>query len=297
MKKRMLATACALLFTASVVFSNEPSQKPMALVFTKSSGYEHGATKRRKDALSLAEKRLKEMFEARGFDVEVTKDGTVFDRDLARFKVFVFFTHGNLFEAGKDGQPPMTPAGKKALLEAIASGAAFVGLHSASTTFMAGDGSVDPYLAMVGGSFKGHVWTQDGIAKVVSPAFPGLEKAPAESTLREEWTLFKDLDPNIRVILALDTRDMDPVKGKAYREQPLHPVAWVKMHGKGRVFYNALGQEPAVWDAEIFKQTMQSGLDWALGKTQADLTPNLTTLIPQAKLMPSKGDMEKPAAK
>jgi type 1 glutamine amidotransferase len=169
------------------------------------------------------------------------------------------------------------------LLKAVAAGTPFVGLHSAATTFVTKDGPADPYIAMVGGAFEAHTWTQDG-AVVVPPVFPGLEKLTAPVTVREEWTKFKQLDPNLRVILALETKDMDPVKGKAYQDLPQHPVAWVKMFGQGRVFYNSMGQEPPVWDSELFQVTMQAGLDWALGKTDADLTPNLLQVMPKAKV-------------
>lgn len=254
-----------------------------ALVFTKASGYEHSIVARKGKPLSFAETRLKQMLEAHGLTVECTKDGTVFDGDLSRFKVFVFFTHGDLFEAGKDGQPPMTPAGKEALLKAVAAGTPFVGLHSASTTFVTKDGPVDPYLAMVGGAFEAHTWTQDGAVVVPPPVFPGLERLAWPVTVREEWTKFKQLDPNIRVILALETKNMDPVKGKAYQDLPQHPVAWVKMHGQGRVFYNSLGQEQPVWDSELFHVAMQAGLDWVLGKTTADTKPNLLPVMPKVK--------------
>ncbi len=230
-----------------------------ALVFTKASGYEHSIVVNKNKPLSIAEQRLKEMLEARGFIVEATKDGTVFDGDLTRFKMFVFFTHGDLFEAGKDGQPPMTPNGKEALLKAVAAGTPFVGLHSACMAFVRKDGPLDPYLAMVGGEFQAHTWTQDGTIVVVPPALPGLEKLPGPVTVREEWTKFRNLDPNIRVILALGTKNMDSVKGKAYQDLPFYPVAWVKMHGKGRVFYNSMGQEQPVWDTELFKVTMEAG--------------------------------------
>jgi hypothetical protein len=80
------------------------------------------------------------------------------------------------------------------------------------------------------------------------------------------------------------TKDMDPVKGKAYRDLPQHPVAWVRNFGRGRVFYNSLGQELPVWDSELFQVTMQAGLDWVLGKTQADPTPNLLQVMPKVNV-------------
>jgi hypothetical protein len=40
-----------------------------------------------------------------------------------------------LTETGSDKNPPMSPAGKAALLEAIHNGKGFIGTHSATDTF------------------------------------------------------------------------------------------------------------------------------------------------------------------
>ena len=35
--------------------------------------------------------------------------------------------------------------------------------------------------------------------------------------------------------------------------------------GKGRVFYNALGHEKAVWESSWFRELMLNGIKWAMG--------------------------------
>ncbi len=262
-----------------------------ALVFTKASGYEHGIVRRQKDKLSFAEERLQQMLRQRGFEVEATKDGAVFDGDLGRFALFVFFTHGNLLEAGKDGNPPMSAEGKGKLLAAIEGGTPFVGLHSASTTFhrvkeqMAEP--LDPFLMMVGGEFRAHTFTQEGSVAITQPALPGLDSAASPEVVREEFTMFQSLDPGMQVLATMDPRTMDEKKGSAYRKQSLHPVAWVRMHGKGRVFYNSLGQEQPLWDAPIFLALMKAGLDWATGQSAHTPVSNLQTVIPDAPMLPT----------
>src|SRR6202049_5284124 len=72
------------------------------LFFTKSAGFEHDGVKRTGGALSLAEKTLAQIGKRHGFDVVGTKDGRVFDGNLARYDGFCFFTHGNLLEPGTD---------------------------------------------------------------------------------------------------------------------------------------------------------------------------------------------------
>jgi len=54
------------------------------------------------------------------------------------------------------------------------------------------------------------------------------------------------------------------------------------MHGKGRVFYTSLGHREDVWSSKIFEQLLLGGLSWAMGGLQADITPNLDQVAPQA---------------
>jgi uncharacterized protein len=43
-------------------------------------------------------------------------------------------------------------------------------------------------------------------------------------------------------------------------------LAWTKSVGKGRMFYTALGHEPAVWQDERFQQHLVGGIKWAMGR-------------------------------
>ena len=70
-----------------------------------------------------------------GFEVNATKDGRVFDGDLSGYDAFFFYSTGNLFEAGNDKTPPMTPKGKEALLAAVRGGKGLLGSHCASDSF------------------------------------------------------------------------------------------------------------------------------------------------------------------
>ena len=55
----------------------------------------------------------------RGFDVECTNDGRVFEGDLGGYDAIAFYTSGDLTRPAPDGSAPMSPAGKQRLLEAI----------------------------------------------------------------------------------------------------------------------------------------------------------------------------------
>jgi type 1 glutamine amidotransferase len=51
-------------------------------------------------------------------------------------------------------------------------------------------------------------------------------------------------------------------------------IAWVKRYGRGRVFYNALGHTPEVFQDPKLLQHFLAGIQYALGDLKADDTPS-----------------------
>jgi uncharacterized protein len=257
------------------------------LLFTKSSGFEHDAVKRNGAAPSLSEATLSDLGEQHGFDVVATKDGGIFDGDLARYDAFFFFTTGNLTEEGTDEMPPMSARGKQALLSAIRAGKGFIGVHSASDTFHSKgklfetQAHPDPYIAMLGGEFVSHGDQQEARVKVIDPKFPGLLGSEA-FTLKEEWYSLKNFAPDIHVLLVLET---DGMQGAEYRRPPF-PLAWIRKEGKGRVYYNAMGHRDDVWTSKRFRNMLVGAVVWATGATDAPPLANMSRVTPQARVMP-----------
>src|SRR5918998_1327877 len=71
--------------------------KRRILFFSKSSGYEHAAIKRKGEELSFAEKQLTDLGAKHNFEVTCTKDGSVFTAEnLAKYDAFFFYTTGDL---------------------------------------------------------------------------------------------------------------------------------------------------------------------------------------------------------
>ena len=96
----------------------DDKMKKRILFFTKSSGFEHDPVKRSGAAPSLSELTLSTIGKKHGFEIVATKDGRVFDGDLAQYDAFLFYTTGDLTELGTDEMPPMSALGKQALLSA-----------------------------------------------------------------------------------------------------------------------------------------------------------------------------------
>jgi hypothetical protein len=61
----------------------------------------------------------------------------------------------------------------------------------------------------------------------------------------------------------------------------------VHLYGKGRVFYTSLGHREDIWRDPVFQSVLHGGIDWALHRFDADITPNLGEVAPQANALPA----------
>jgi type 1 glutamine amidotransferase len=280
--------------TAALGFSGFPlawagspgEKKQKLLFFTRSAGFEHSVVRREGGQLSYAEKVFTEMCRRAGLEVECTKDGRVFDGDFGQYDVIVFYTSGDLTKPNERNTPPMTLEGKQKLLDAIAAGRGFVGLHSATDTFLSKGPrdeiqvEVDPYIAMLGGEFVGHDEQQEASPILATRKFPGAGDIGMAEGLgfTEEWYALKNFANDLHVIVIQETMMM---KGAHY-QRPDFPITWARMHGKGRVFYTSLGHREDIWVNPFFQAIAMGGLAWALGNVDADITPNIAEVTPQA---------------
>ena len=100
--------ATAALPVSPFAHGQETAKAGKILHFDFSTEWEHPPTVNEADGTSFSAKNIKQLGERLGFDVDVTKDGSVFDRDLSQYKAFVFYTCGDLGKApeGKAGGSP-----------------------------------------------------------------------------------------------------------------------------------------------------------------------------------------------
>jgi uncharacterized protein len=285
----------------------DSAPKKKILFFTKSSGFEHSVISWKKGKPSYAENVLLELGPKQNWEFTFSKDGSLFTPQyLAQFDAFFFYTTGDLCSKGTDGEPPMSPEGKQALLDAVKNGKAFVGTHSAADTFHTANESkkgpdryvdhganADPYVQMIGGEFIKHGAQQKATMRNVDPAFPGFTKLGKGFELMEEWYSLKDFASDMHVLLVQETETM---KGLEYSRGP-YPATWTRMHGKGRVFYTSMGHREDVWTNPMFQEILIGGLTWAMGGEPAKISPNLLQAAPRAReLPPFPKKEEKPAA-
>ncbi|MDP9338532.1 MAG: ThuA domain-containing protein [Acidobacteriota bacterium] len=300
---RTAAMGGAVLALSSSPF---PAGKRSVLVFTKSSAWEHDVVKTTGRNPSIVERAIRELGKKNGFEVDATKDGRIFNsKEFRAHSAIFFFTTGDLTKSATDAQPPMTEQGKKALLDAVADGLGFVGVHAASDTFhtqpdpedrsnryIAHGESSDPYLRMLGGEFITHgsePRLQTANLIVNDPNFPGLQGVKPPVSFNEEWYSLKDFATDMHVILTLDTHGMS---GECYQRPP-YPVTWARLHNKGRVFYTAMGDRSENWQNTFFLDQLGGGIRWAAGEAKANLNKNLTQVAPGFAQIPPQTPAKK----
>ena len=299
--KRAPFLLCLLLAIPATALA-KPKPKRI-LFFTRSQGFEHSIVTASEAGPPFAMGVLSALAMPNNWEVVHSKDGGLITAEnLAKFDAFVFLTTGDLTALKENdkkpapstdpNQLPMTPEGKTALLAAVAAGKGFVGLHNASDTFHSpgqwaqnqAPEQVDPFIAMLGGEFVGHGDQQNASLRVIDKRFPGFADIGPNLAFKEEWYSLKNLPSDLHALLVIDTADMT---GAVYKRPP-YPVAWARKHGKGRVFYTALGHREDVWTMPEFQKMLVGGIQYALGVVQADVRPNVKQVAPLFQDLPKK---------
>jgi type 1 glutamine amidotransferase len=283
MKLLNFAVFSLILLTGGICQADNDAVR--ILFFSKSSGFEHSVISWKNGQPSHAEKVLTELAKKHSWQFEFSKDGSKFGPDyLKQFDTVIFYTTGDLTQAGKDKQPAMTHEGVKALFDYINGGGGFIGLHCASDTFHK-MGSIPKYhnhdckndfICMLGGEFNGHGKQQTATNYVINPKFPGYENIGKSFSLHEEWYALKNINPDLHALQVIETEGMN---GGMY-DRPNYPVAWARMEGKGRVYYNAMGHREDVWDGELFQNMIIGAVDWTRGAKDVEIPANLKEVAP-----------------
>ncbi|MEO5804161.1 MAG: ThuA domain-containing protein [Verrucomicrobiota bacterium] len=297
--KPICSLALFLLFALPIENLRAEAKSKRILFFSKSSGFEHSVIKKSGEEPSHAEKILTEIGAKNNIEFTFTKNGLVFTpSNIAKYDAFFFYTTGDLTEEGKDKNPPMSPEGKAAFLEAIKKGKGFIGTHSATDTFHSPGNKehgearyqpdadkTDPYVKMIGAEFIKHGEQQTSRMIVADKKFPGMSAVKQDFAPLEEWYSLKNFAPDLHVLLIQDTAGM---RNNMYQRPP-YPVTWARMHGKGRVFYTSMGHREDIWTNPVFQEVLAGGINWAVGNVNADVKPNIDRVTPKAnELPPSK---------
>lgn len=243
------------------------AQETRILFLHKSEGFEHSPIAQKDGEPTYAGRILARLAAENDASFAETKDASLINAEnLKNYDLVIFYTQGDLTKPGKDGAPVMGPDGVKDLLAWVKNGGCFMGFHSASDTFHTGPGeTLSPYLEMVGAEFTGHGPQFKGVLKVVDPSHPAMVSLPETWAVMEEWYAFdKYVKDKIHVLAILEPGE-EGVKTKypAYAKGA-YPIIWCRAYGDGKVYFNGLGHNEAVWDDAAFQKSIVDAASWLL---------------------------------
>jgi type 1 glutamine amidotransferase len=255
---RFKSAAGLIAILASWILGAQEPQLPKVLFFANPMGSDNDVIRRPgPDVLSVAERYFTEITKGI-FDVTVTQDGAeVSAEKLARYQAVVFFTAIN---------PPGVD--KEGLIAWVKNGGAFVGIHSTANTFQ----NFPAFGEMLGAYYDRRPWrtkqnpqTKVRI-KVEDKNHPATQHLGEFFEIADDIYQFKNFDrKNVRLLLSLDPASLDLTNPNVNREDKDFPVSWARSHGKGRVFYTALGDWEPTWKDPTYQKHLIKGIQWAMG--------------------------------
>lgn len=240
----------------------DPIQKRRVLVLSKTAGFYHSS-------IETAETTLREMAKQTGaFEVEFHDQPEFYTAEnLKGFDVLVF--NNTTYT-----QDYLNVEQRGAVLEFIAKGGGFVGIHAASdcgTSARRAKSEWPEVTEMIGGAFDGHPWTKDGTYSVKNedPQHKLLDPlSGAGFEINDELYKFKDYKRGkLRVLLSIDLEKSYHKKCRADHDNPL---VWIKSYGKGRVFYSTFGHNEVVYTMPKILQMWLNGIQFAAGDLKVE---------------------------
>jgi uncharacterized protein len=220
------------------------------LVVTHTAGFRHSS-------IDVAERVLPEWGRASGlFTVTFARSGDDARRLLVPAALSEIDGVAFVNTTGDIGVPDLS-----AFLAWIADGHGFVGVHSASDTYH----ERPAYLDMLGNEFLTHGAQATVDAVVEAPAHAAAAHLGARYRVFDE--IYRFVRPFRGVVAPILTLDRYPSDGLARAGEPGDlPLAWTRLHGRGRVFYTALGHRDELWLDDQFSRHVTGGIRWSLDR-------------------------------
>jgi uncharacterized protein len=239
-----------------------PTDKKAILVFSKTTGFRHGAS------IEASKPVLKDLVQKNNWFLYETEEGGVFNAEqLSKFAVVIFDNStGRVLD---DEQ-------QKTLENYVENGGSLIGIHGA------GDNSHhwDWYVKnLLGAEFSHH------------PLNPQFQKtnvmvdSQADSLLTsqisqpwshtDEWYVFFE-NPRkngFKILYSINGDSIIPngnmpllASDKNFGMGKEHPVAWHKEIGKGKTFYTSMGHDESTWQDKNFVKMLENAINWSVAK-------------------------------
>jgi len=236
-----------------------PKKPHKLLVFSRLTGYRHKSVPWGAEALRVIGEK------SGAYTAVLSNDPAMFDSDkLSQFDAVAL--NNNC------GNPVQDPQRRKNLLEFVAGGGGLVGIHCAA--------HIDwpELIEVLGGWSVNHPWNSGSTItlRIEEPSHP-LTKMFGGPTYQHTDEIFqfdRYCRDRQRVLISIDTERTDMNVPGIVRKDGDFGLAWIRSHGKGRVFYSEFGHQEDVYWRPVILEHYLAGIQYALGDLQADATPN-----------------------
>jgi type 1 glutamine amidotransferase len=213
------------------------------------------------------------------YETTISDDIELFRPDkIAQFDAICFNnTVGVLFD---------DPELRQSLLDFVAKGGGFVGIHAAAATFVQYPiYNQWPAFGQMLGAYEdgGHPWGPDETITIrvedpshpINAAFDGEDFEISDEVFQFRHGYSRD---KLRILLVIDPdkTDMGPnrrILPERRADKDL-AMSWVRSYGDGRVFYTSFGHNKRIfWNPLLLKHIL-AGIQFALGDLDASTTPS-----------------------
>ena len=231
-----------ILLTACMTIIDLCAEPLHLLVFTKTTGFRHASIEAGVDAMV-------KLAADKGYLLDHSEDAAIFNTEnISQFDVIIFLnTTGDILNEDQ----------QRVMESFIQNGGGFVGVHSATDT----EYDWPWYGKLVGAYFESHPKVQEASMQVLDASHLSTVKLPEKWIRTDEWYNFKDLNPQVHVLINLDESTYDGGKNGLN-----HPFAWCHEFDGGRAFYTLGGHAKESFSEESFLAHLLGGIQYAAGK-------------------------------
>jgi cytochrome c len=237
--KTLLKVVFMLLFVTNVFAQN----KINVLVFSKTAAFRH-------QSIGAGKIALEKMAKEKGFSVSFTEDAMAFSElNLKKFNTVIFLnTTGDILNNEQ----------QSVFERYIQAGGGYVGIHAAT------DCEYDWtwYNQLAGAWFLDHPMPNN-VQKgkfLVTQKNEFTAGMPETFERADEFYSFKNISPNIKVVLKIDEKSY--VGGK---NGDNHPISWYQEFQGGRSFYTAMGHTDETFSEPLFLNHLYAGIKYTAG--------------------------------
>jgi type 1 glutamine amidotransferase len=245
MKKLILSLLLLCFISTSFAQGVFKDRSHQVLVFTKTMGWRH-------QSIETGVHAIRQLGKKGDFNLVQTEDAFVFQAEhLKQYDLVIFLS--TTLDVLDDQQ-------QKAFEAYIQQGGSYMGIHAACDT----EYDWSWYGQLAGGYFNGHPNNpnvREATIQVVDKNHASTKHLPQSWVRSDEWYNYKDLNPDIHVVLNLDESTYEGGTNGAS-----HPIAWYHEFDGGKSFYTGGGHTVESYYEPAFLEHLLGGINYCLKK-------------------------------